>query len=150
MIAALGGFVYLWQAEASKSKESNKKVLALENDAASKDSKISELSKELEERKETTGEANIKKDQYQAVFLKSGSVYFGIITKISDNQITLTDIYYLRDEDTENISLTKLGNELHGPEDIMYIERKEVEFWENLKPDGQVAKAITEYVKAQQ
>ena len=41
--------------------------------------------------------------------------------------------------------LQKLGSELHGPEDQMVINRDQVQFWENLKDDGQVVKAITTY-----
>lgn len=99
----------------------------------------------------------VKKKQYQAVFLNGGQVYFGKIGKFNDKYITLSDIYYLRvnqavQPDTTNkttnandISLAKLGSELHGPEDQMMINRSEVQFWENLKDDGQVVKAITAY-----
>jgi len=34
-----------------------------------------------------------------------------------------------------NVSLAKLGNELHGPEDSMYVSHEQVLFWE--KPQGQ-------------
>lgn len=108
-----------------------------------------------------TNEEKVNKDGFQAVFLESGQVYFGRITKISDTQITLENIYYLRTNQNvtpqnvnnlssagTDIALVKLGEELHGPEDVMYIERKETVFWENLKDDGQVVKAITEYEKA--
>ena len=106
------------------------------------------LSEELQKRKETTGEENLKPEAYQAIFFKSGKVYYGKVTKLTENQITLTDIYYLRTQTSggaNDVSLVKLGAELHGPEDVMYIERKEVEFWENLKDDGDVVKAIKEY-----
>jgi hypothetical protein len=104
-----------------------------------------------------TNEEKVNKDGFQAVFLESGQVYFGRITKISDTQITLENIYYLRTNQnvtpqnvndlssSSDISLVKLGEELHGPEDVMYIERKETSFWENLKDDSQVVKAIIEY-----
>jgi hypothetical protein len=101
----------------------------------------------------------IKKAQYQAVFLNGGQVYFGKIGDYTGKYLTLNDIYYLRvnqqvqpgqtsSSATQNdVSLAKLGNELHGPEDKMVINRSEVQFWENLKDDGQVVKAITEYKK---
>lgn len=121
------------------------------------ESKIKNTEKELSDLKESTGENNIDKSAYQAVFFKGGQVYFGKITKINETQITLTKIYYLQvsnntKPDINNLPtdarLIKLGSELHGPQDVMYIERKEVEFWENLKNDGQVAKAIATYEKA--
>lgn len=101
----------------------------------------------------------IKKDQYQAVFLSdtSGQVYFGKLKSLNARYYQLSDIYYVKVENavqpdktntaSQNISLAKLGNELHGPEDTMYISRDKVLFWENLKNDGQVVKAITEFKK---
>ena len=40
---------------------------------------------------------------------------------------------------------SELGGELHGPEDVMYVSREQVLFWENLKDDGKVATAIKDY-----
>lgn len=101
----------------------------------------------------------IKKDKFQAVFLSdtSGQVYFGKLKSLNSRYYELTDIFYVKVENAvqpdrdntaaQNISLAKLGNELHGPEDVMYISRDKVLFWENLKDDGQVVKAITEFKK---
>jgi hypothetical protein len=100
----------------------------------------------------------IKTDKYQAVFLDSqdGQVYFGKLDVYNQDLYVLTDIYYVRVEQPiqpegvnqpsqPNISLAKLGNELHGPEDVMYIARDKVLYWENLKDDGQVVTAINEF-----
>jgi hypothetical protein len=94
----------------------------------------------------------------QAVFLNGGQVYFGHIKALNNKYVGLTDIYYLRvsqqvqpkqgEQAQQDISLVKLGCELHGPQDQMLINRDQVVFWENLKDDGQVAKAVAEYVKA--
>lgn len=103
----------------------------------------------------------IKKDKFQAVFLNdsTGQVYFGKLTSVNNKYYKLSDIYYVRvsqavqpDKSTtttaqQNISLAKLGSELHGPEDEMFISRDQVLFWENLKDDGQVVKAIDEFKK---
>lgn len=105
----------------------------------------------------SNNEDKINKDGYQAVFISNGQVYFGKISSITDTQIVLTKIYYLKNDteltqqnvnnlaDNTNVSLVKLGDELHGPEDIMYIERKDTSFWENLKNESQVVKAIIEF-----
>ena len=102
----------------------------------------------------------VKKDKFQAVFLNGGQVYFGKIKNLNSQYITLDNIYYLRVNGAEggeaqaenaaaqDVSLAKLGCELHGPEDNMVINRDQVSFWENLKGDGQVATAITAFVKA--
>jgi len=104
--------------------------------------------------------ALISTDKYQAVFLSSqdGQVYFGKLAVYNSDLYVLSDIYYVRVENPiqpegasqaaqPNISLAKLGNELHGPQDVMYIARDKVLYWENLKDEGQVVKAITEYKK---
>lgn len=103
----------------------------------------------------------VKGDQYQAVFLDNGQVYFGKLSHLSNDWVQLTDIYYLQvdqqvqpDGDAANtpqqqISLAKLGNELHGPEDQMFVNPAKIVFWENLKTDGQVTDAIVQYQDSQ-
>lgn len=98
--------------------------------------------------------ASVKSNQYQAVFLNNNQVYFGKIKSINDKSIVLEDIYYLQvqqdvqpedktqDKENQQLSLAKLGGELHGPEDNMYINTEQVLFWENLKDDGKVVQAI--------
>jgi hypothetical protein len=102
----------------------------------------------------------INQDEYQAVFLTSGQVYFGKLKKLNPTYAKLTDIYYLQakqsvqpkqsgsqQSQSKGVQLVKLGNELHGPEDAMQINRKQMLFWENLKPSGKVTKAIMTYQK---
>lgn len=100
----------------------------------------------------------IEKDSFQAVFLNGGQVYFGKIRELNKQYLTLDNIYYLRvneqsqgegqeAQSNQDVSLAKLGCELHGPKDKMIINRDQVSFWENLKSDGQVAKAVAEFVK---
>jgi flagellar basal body-associated protein FliL len=101
--------------------------------------------------------SEIKKDKFQAVFLTNGQVYFGKIDQIIGNYVRLHEIYYLQVQQTvqpkdntktstenqnQQLSLAKLGGELHGPEDTMYIDRAQILFWENLKDDGKVVQAI--------
>jgi hypothetical protein len=102
---------------------------------------------------------NVDKKKYQAVFLTNGQVYFGKVKEINKNYVDLQQIYYLNvnqqvqpnqeteDKSNQSVSLVKLGCELHGPTDRMVINRDQITFWENLKTDGQVAKAITQWVE---
>lgn len=100
------------------------------------------------------GDSGVKKDQYQAVFLTNDQVYFGKLARINSKYIEMTDIYYLQvqqdvqpakdSEDQPQVSLAKLGDELHGPEDKMTINREQVLFWENLKNDSKVVQAINQ------
>lgn len=85
----------------------------------------------------------VNKDGYQAVFLANDQTYFGKLSDSEPGQVKLENIYYLQDDD--GFSLAKLGNELHGPEDVMYISRDKLNFWENLKDDSEVVTAIREY-----
>lgn len=101
----------------------------------------------------------IDKDRLQAVFLEGGQVYFGSVGELNDEFMRLHNIYYLRVEqqvqpeqeaqqDEQQISLAKLGCELHGPEDMMLINRSQIIFWENLKEDGQVTQAVKQFIQA--
>lgn len=93
----------------------------------------------------------VAKNQYQALFLTNGQVYFGKLSHVNDKYVELSDIYYLQvqqavqpaenDKDPQ-VSLAKLGSELHGPEDKMSVNREQVLFWENLKDDSKVVEAI--------
>jgi len=101
---------------------------------------------------------NVDTSKLQAVFLNGGQVYFGKINSLNPQFMRVSDIYYLRvnqqvqpdqqaQQANNDISLVKLGCELHGPTDSMVINREQVIFWENLKADGQVAKAVEEFQK---
>lgn len=92
--------------------------------------------------------------KYQAVFLSNGQVYFGKAVDANNQTLVLEDIYYLRSSgklqssevpETDNFSLVKLGNEIHGPENRMSINLSHVLFVENLKPDSKVVEAIMAY-----
>lgn len=95
----------------------------------------------------------VKKDRYQAVFLSNGQVYFCKLSNVTANYVDCNDIYYLQvqqsvqpdakaTEQNPQVSLAKLGSELHGPDDQMKINRDQILFWENLKDDGKVVEAI--------
>jgi hypothetical protein len=92
----------------------------------------------------------------QAVFLTNGQVYFGKVTRDGGKTIVMKDIYYLqvqqplqpaKENEQPQISLVKLGNELHGPEDEMRINREHVLFVEDMKDDSKVNQAIANFIK---
>lgn len=107
-----------------------------------------------------TADQTVKSSEYQALFLTNGQVYFGHLSHTSGEYVKLTDIYYLQVQQTvqpgstatnqqQQVSLAKLGSELHGPEDQMYVAKNQVLFFENLKKDGKVTAAITAYIAGQ-
>lgn len=101
-----------------------------------------------------TGADKVNGNEYQAVFLTNGQVYFGKLSNPNSDYISLDDIYYLQvqssvqpdanksSDQNPQVSLAKLGSELHGPEDHMAINKSQVLFWENLKDSGKVVQAI--------
>lgn len=110
-----------------------------------------------------TNTASSKSSGYQAVFLTNGQVYFGKLSDSTGSYATLKDIYYLQvttppiqgsqqqgqqaQNQQQQLSLVKLGNELHGPVDEMKINRDQILFFEDIKEDGRVMQAIREYQK---
>jgi len=107
--------------------------------------------------------SQIDGSRYQAVFFTNGQVYFGKLQKLSGSYYKLTDIFYIQAKqatpkadsenpqatsDTQALSepeLVKLGEEIHGPEDAMIISQEQILFFENLKKDGKVTNAISQY-----
>lgn len=105
----------------------------------------------------------IDSSKYQAVFFTNGQVYFGRLQPTDGGYMKLTEVYYLQSKQNNatgedannpqaatnsqnnNVQLIKLGQEIHGPEDLMVISRDQILFYENLKTDGKVAKSIEDY-----
>lgn len=94
-------------------------------------------------------------DRYQAIFLNNGQVFFGKLKNTSGEYLVLEKAYYTKKAEvpadaTEeqkaaieaNVSLAKVGNEVYGPESTMSIRAEQVLFWQNLKSDSKVSKAI--------
>lgn len=106
-------------------------------------------------------------NQYHAVFLTNGQVYFGKVKNKNSAFVLVRDIYYLQQRQRlqeaqpaegsvkgesakssagqpaePELTLVKLGEELHGPTDAMEINRDHILFIEDLKNDGKVVEAI--------
>jgi hypothetical protein len=112
------------------------------------------------------GEERVTVTDWQAVFLTNGQVYFGKVQSYSSSFVHLEDVYYLQVVETplqqtqtgdasqgqgqSELSLVKLGNELHGPQDAMKINADHVLFTEKLKSDSKVVDAIIRYLEEQQ
>ncbi len=89
---------------------------------------------------------------WSAVFLTNGRTYFGKIAKADSEFITLDDVYYLQvqqvppitegEEPQPQLSLMSVGDEIHGPENSMRINKDHVLFIEKLKADSSVVSSI--------
>ena len=88
--------------------------------------------------------------QWQAVFLNNNQVYFGKLKDYNASYVELSDVYYLRTASEldqsqtagSNLNLIKLGGEVHGPEDVIYVPKSSVLFWENMKDTSRVVQTI--------
>ncbi len=108
---------------------------------------------------QTDTSAGINKSEYQAVFFTNGQVYFGKLQNFDNDTMTLTDIFYLQAQpvtkssnpqptsSASDVQLVKLGNEVHGPEDQMVINKSQVLFFENLSKTGKVSDSIAKYLQ---
>lgn len=89
---------------------------------------------------------------YYAVFLTNGQVYFGNMKSETKSQYVLTDVHYLQLEDSDGalqgqlnesrFTLIKMGNEIHGPTDELFINKQNVLFHEKLRDDSKVVDSI--------
>ncbi len=96
----------------------------------------------------------ITEGRIQAVFLADGQVYFGTLSNHNGRFAELRNVYYLKygkslqqgaadgGENASNLNLVKLGGEVHGPEDAMYISKDKILFVENLKELSNVVQAM--------
>ena len=92
---------------------------------------------------------------FQVVVLDTGEVFFGTVKKNSKSAIELSNVYYLpidasdlfspQFNSNELFSVIKIGNELHGPEDSMFITKEHIVFMQNLKEDSRIVSAIEDY-----
>ena len=99
----------------------------------------------------------VKRSEWQAVFLNNGQTYFGKVNKENNLVVVLENIYYLQSnmnlqssgkdlkKQGGEFALIKLGNEIHGPYDEMFINKSSVNFIENLKANSKIVKAIESY-----
>lgn len=89
-------------------------------------------------------------NDWQAVFLTGGQVYYGQLTDTQGAFYKLQDVYYIRavpateEGQKPQLTLVKMGNELHGPEDMILLNKDHILYVENLRADGQVMKGIKE------
>ncbi len=95
------------------------------------------------------------KEGYQAVFLNNNQVYFGQLKWGWGKTAILKDVFYLRmtqdlqsqsnGAEQSDLQLVKLGGEVHGPKDALFMPKYNILFWENLKNDSKVVMGIKQY-----
>ncbi|AKM82025.1 TPA: hypothetical protein DD449_02785 [Candidatus Berkelbacteria bacterium] len=91
----------------------------------------------------------------QAVFMSNGQVYFGYVANPKGQVVKLSDVYYLKTNDltssdvNKKIVLVKMGNELHQPQNTMFVNRDQIIFFQNLTDSSKINDAISKFVNNQ-
>jgi hypothetical protein len=90
--------------------------------------------------------------KWTGVFLTNGQAYFGHIYDGPGGYAKLYEVYYvlatqLQSQDPKTapqtqLSLQRLGGEIHGPTQEMKISKQQILFLEELRPDSPVVQSI--------
>lgn len=102
--------------------------------------------------RQTTNTASVAAKWY-AVKLTNNEVYYGQTADIKSDPVVLSKVYYNYDQangkqpnaDKATLRLVKKGKESYGPSGTMDIVRSQVLFFDELREDSKVLKAISEY-----
>jgi hypothetical protein len=91
-------------------------------------------------------------NKWTGVFLTNGQAYFGHYYDGPGDYAKLYEVYYvlatqLQSQDPRTpaqtqLSLQRLGGEIHGPEQVMRISKQQILFLEDLRPDSPVVQSI--------
>jgi len=93
----------------------------------------------------------INPDGYQVVVTTSGKTYFGKLRSVVGDYTVLERPYTTqavtstednKQPDQAQTALLKLTQQTYGPEDVLSIRSEQVLFWQNLRSDSKVTKAI--------
>jgi hypothetical protein len=98
------------------------------------------------------------REQWSAVVLVNGEVYYGLVGDIDKNPLTITSVYYDYNQtnnkattseakESGNLRLVKRGKEVYGPDGAMTIFQMQIKYIEALKDDSKVLSAILEHEK---
>lgn len=86
--------------------------------------------------------AAINSREYQYVSLTNGESYFGKLSAPGGSFYYMRHVYTLTAQSSPRSgkplqrTLFKLTSEVHGPEDLLVINRSQIVYMENLKPNG--------------
>lgn len=92
----------------------------------------------------------IAPNEYQAVFLTNGQVYFGSLSAPGGDFYYLRHVYYLASRGSlqsgrpAGVFLKAITTSAHAPQDLMIINRSQISFVENLDPAGKVARYLAQ------
>ena len=95
-----------------------------------------------------------REDEWSGVFLTNGQAYFGHLYGAPGDYIILRDVHYVLATQLQSqepaqqpgtqLSLQRLGNEIHAPTNEMRIAKTQILFIERLRPDSPLIQAIVQ------
>ena len=98
----------------------------------------------------TTDEGDLS--DYWAVSLDTDQVFYGKLKK-GNPYLEIRDAFYyqpgVRASTQGNIRIIKVGTELHGPEDLVMINKAHVVMTQQLTPESKIVQAIGQYLREQ-
>lgn len=93
-------------------------------------------------------------DQWTGVFLTNGQAYFGHLYSGPGDYVRLREVYYvlatqLQSQDPNvapqtQLTLQRLGGEIHGPTQEMKISKQQILFTEELRADSAVVATVAQ------
>ena len=87
---------------------------------------------------------NTIKNPYHAVFLRTGDMYFGKLSRFP--KLVLSDVWFLQvttqEDQQAEFNLAKFSNAMFGPKDKMEINKDNVVWISKLRDDSQVVTFI--------
>lgn len=100
----------------------------------------------------------IDQTTYQIVTLNDGRSYFGKLKGLGREYVHLRGTFFLKvsapefspegeeePSSEEPFALQRMGTQLYGPEEDVYIHESQIVSWQNLREDSPVVTAIEEY-----
>ena len=86
--------------------------------------------------------AAINPGEYQMVYLTNGETYFGKLSAPGGAFYDMRHVYTLSAQASPRSgkplqrTLVKLTNEIHGPEDLLVVNKHQIVYMENLRPNS--------------
>jgi hypothetical protein len=97
----------------------------------------------------TANQQSVASEQYQAVYLNTGQIYFGKLQNTSGDFLTLKQAFTTQGQsattqqtDQNQATIIKVSQQVYGPDDSIALKSNQVLFWQNLRNDSKVVQAI--------
>ncbi|BCX16259.1 MAG: hypothetical protein KatS3mg098_488 [Candidatus Parcubacteria bacterium] len=80
-------------------------------------------------------------DDYYAVYLKTGDIYFGKLSRFP--YLSLSNVWYLRTNSQGEVSISRFDQSVWGPEDKIKINKDQVVWIAKISPTSQIFSLVS-------